>query len=129
MLRWLPPQQLSDSEFNSLVRGAAPGGWTELDVAEKLLSGNWQAYGWDGGTLAVCKQGNRMLVTSFTASRFHGYLQAMRDVVDRLATDFMCDTVETTVFDERMAKAMMRMRGQVESWTLTWQVEGMSNGH
>jgi len=129
-LCWLNPTQLDEADFALLCKGGVPGGWKPLQVAEKLLSGAWLAFRCDGGAFAVEKAGDRLYVTCLCIERFGWRLRAFRDVMDRLAADLGCNTVETTVFDERLAQAMVRIRARPESWNMVWQVEGrQQHGH
>ena len=127
-LKYVDPYVMTAEQFDKLCEGGVPGGWQPSDIAQKLLSKAWLAFETGGGMFAVEKKGTRLYVTALAIDRFGWRLRAFRDIMDRLATDLMCDTVETMCFDERLAHAMMRIRAKPEAWKMVWQVEGTSNG-
>lgn len=93
------------------------------DVAEHLLSGAWQAYSYGQIMVAVEKQEQRLCVRSLAGAEYVAVARGLAAALDRLAAEWSCDIVETTCFDQRMAKAMLRLGAQVESWTLVRRVE------
>jgi hypothetical protein len=123
-LLWVDPALLTAEQFDDLCHGCAAGGYEELDVARALLSRRWLAFETDGGILAVERIGRRLYVRALKIDRFGWRMRAFRDIMDRLACDMSCDTVETTCFDERLARAMVRIRARAEAWVMVWEVEG-----
>jgi hypothetical protein len=102
--------------------------WSSLEIAKALISGRWLAFSVPGGIIAVEKIGTRLYVRALNITGFGFRMRKFRDDMDRLATDMMCDTVETICFDERLARATMKIRASVEAWTMVWQVEGRADG-
>jgi len=127
-LVYVSAEQMTPAQFGVLTAGGVPGGYSAHDIALRLAARVWTAFEFDGGMLAVEKIGSRLYVRALSAEGFGWRLRAFRDVMDRLATDLMCDTVETTCFNERLARAMVRIKARAESWTMVWQVEGRSSG-
>lgn len=127
-LTWVDPLTLSNWQWSKLLEGGKPGGWTGEEIAAKLLSRQWAAFETDGGMLAVSKAGTRLTVTMLAIDKFGWRMREFRNVMVRLASDLGCDTVETTVFSERLMQAMVRIKAQPESWNVVWQVEGTSRG-
>lgn len=123
-MRWIDPQQMTEGEFTSLCSGGEPGGWTAVDIAEKLLAGSWLAFAVPNGVFAVEKLGTRLHVRALAIKSFGWSMRRFRDDMDRLAGDMACDTVETVCFNERLARAMVKIRARPESWSMVWQVEG-----
>jgi 23S rRNA C2498 (ribose-2'-O)-methylase RlmM len=127
-LVWLNPLLLSDEHWQALCAGGEPGGWTPAEIAEQLLSKRWMAFACDGGAFAVETVGTRLYVRVLAIDGFGWRMRSFRDVMDRLASDMGCDTVETTVFSERLMQAMVRIRAKPEAWNMVWQVEGTGDG-
>jgi hypothetical protein len=67
-------------------------------------------------------------VEALNLHNFGWFMRSFRDVMDRLATDLMCYTVETLCFEERLAEAMLRIKAQKAGWLMRWQVEGLADG-
>lgn len=131
MITYVPPLFITTAQWGllaiSLSRNPNPTpGWGEEMAAKKLLSGEWLLFTCPGGLFAVEKVGRRLYVQALNITKFGWRMRSFRNWMDRLATDMECDTVETTCFDERLAKAMVRIRAKPESWQMVWQVEGRS---
>lgn len=129
MLTFLPPQSLTMEQWQMIEESISrppvkAERWTPLEAAEALLSGRWLAFSCPGGIVVVEKQARNLLVHALNIRRFGWRLRAFRNAMDRLASSLMCDTVETTCFDERLARAMQRIHAKPVSWQMQWQVEG-----
>jgi hypothetical protein len=46
----------------------------------------------------------------------------LADVLRKLAADWLCDKVQTTVFDKRLADAIVSIGGAIESYDLVLEV-------
>jgi hypothetical protein len=123
-LEWLDPLSLSAEHFVLLCKGCAPAGIEPLAVSRFLLSGEWLAFSCPGGVLAVSRQGRRMYLSSVCIEKFGWRVRKLRESLLRLAADLACDTVETTCYDARLARAMVRVQARPESINMIWQVKG-----
>lgn len=124
MLTWLDPQALSDEQWQMLCAAGEPAGWSQAEIAEKLLSRAWLAFATAGGVLAVERRGRTLRVVLLANDAFGLRIKALKAACNRLAADWQCDTVETDVFSERLMRAMMHHGAKPECWTMAWQVEG-----
>lgn len=125
-LTFVHPQQISVEQFRLLCIGCLPAGIPPIEVASQLLASKWLAFEVDGGMLAVAKRGGTMLVESLAIERFGWRLRALYPLLIRVAADLGCHTVETTCFDERLARAMVRIKAKPAAWVMEWQVaEGL----
>ncbi len=114
----------NDAEFAMLCASGQVGGWTALDVAEKVLSKRWAVYGYGGGVVAVSSSPPLLMVEALSIPNFGAKMRGFRDVMDRLAAHYKCDTVETMCFDSRLARAMVHIRAEPVAWLMRWKVEG-----
>lgn len=127
-LLWRDPETLAADEFDLLCAGAAPGDWQPLDVARELLSGRWLPFALPDGMLAVEVVGERLCIRSLSVSNYIGKARWLAGVMQRLAADLHCNTIETTTFDQRMTAAMVRLGARPESCTLVLKVKGTADG-
>lgn len=125
---YIEPERLTGDQWKMLVAGTTPGGWSELELAEKLLGRKWRAFSWKEGMFAISVKGKLMTVEALAIPNFGAKMRSFRDVMDRLASDYGCDTVETMCFDERLAQAMVHIRAKPVAWLVQWQVEGTGDG-
>lgn len=133
MLVWIDPKLMNMGELRALaVSGRrAPveeQRWSDKDIAERVLSGCWMVFRCPGGLFAVEKIGSRLYVQALNIKRFGWRMRSFRNWLDRLATDLMCDTVQTVCFDERLARAMVKIEAKAEAWQMVWQVKGRQHG-
>jgi hypothetical protein len=129
MLTYVDPATISPSQFEQLTAAAATGGWTELDVAYAVLGRGWTVFSFDGGIMAVSASDGVLTVEAWAANSFYKFMRRWQATMQRLAADMQCNTIQTTVVDARLARAMVRIGGEVESWNMRWQVDrGQSDG-
>lgn len=124
MLRYLP--ELSQEQFDELCISGLQGGLLPVEVADNVLSRRWMCFAIEPerGVLAVSKADDVLTVEAIYAHRWGWFAREFRNVMDRLATDLACNTVESWVFDERLAKAMVRIEAEPVAWQMRWQVRG-----
>ena len=124
MLEYVSPSTLTDQQLDLLTESWCVGGGTELEVAEHVVSGRWHVFAVKNGILAVSVRGQVMTVEALNVSNFGWFMRQFRDVMDRLASYYGCNTVETMCFDERLAAAMLRIKGKHAATLVRWDVEG-----
>lgn len=128
MLIYVPPHDLTVEQIDQLEESWKVGGGTRLELVKNILRGDWKVFAVKGGILAVSKAGDKLTVEALNVQNFGWFMRQFRDAMDRLATDWKCNTVETFCFDQRLAAAMLRIRGKHVATLVQWDVEGMSNG-
>lgn len=124
MIRWVPASLVNQRHLQSLAGSlhAAPEDvrhdpkW----IAEGLNSGALRLFEYDHGILLVHREDDRLVIDAMEASIFDR--QSLAAVLKRLAADWLCDKVQTTVFDKRLADAIVNIGGRVESYDLVLEV-------
>jgi hypothetical protein len=76
-----------------------------------------------GGSMLVEKIDNRLHLTAFSSDAALKNAAPLLEDVKRLAADWQCDTIETTVFDPRLASVICKLGGRVESQTVILSAE------
>ena len=89
-------------------------------IIEQLRNGNYRAFAYESGLVVVSKKANRLVLELMSASIWRR--KDLASALRRLAADWECDTVETMVFDPRLADAIVKVGGQVESYIVTLPV-------
>ena len=89
-------------------------------IVEQLASGGFRLFTFEGGLVICSKRGKRLVLEIMTASIWKR--KDLADTFRKLATDWECDTVETLVFDSRLADAIVAVGGQVEHYCMTLPV-------
>ncbi len=106
--------------------------FTLQEMLDRLEARRWHAFACKQGLFVVeVLEGNgqrRMVVVALALPGFGWFMRRFRDEMDRLAAAWMCDTVETLCFDKRIADATLKIEGQVEAYSIVWQVKGTSDG-
>lgn len=129
MLKWVKPSTMSLQEVMWLAKSleAAPG-YERRDLEEFLTSvylGEIKVFHVGLGLIAAKvshgADGSRRLTVMAFAGKPH-----LREAVagmKRLAADWECDTIETCVYDQRLAHAILKASGgKVESLNLALEV-------
>lgn len=129
MIRWVPFEAVSLKHLTpiavSLVAQPEHCRLDKADLIDYLEAGIWRLFEWDGGLFIVHKEENRLVIDAMTASIW-SRTQLAHDL-KRLAADWLCDTVKTTVFDKRLADAIVKIGGRIESYDVILPVDGI--GH
>lgn len=126
MLTWVPFPDLTRQHIRLLAKSllAAPED-VRMSVeylTEELRERRMRAFSFDGGLLVVHKEGKRLVIDALACDAL-GRCWLLDEWVKRLAADWECDTIKTTVFDERLARAIRKLGGRVESIDLVLSVE------
>jgi hypothetical protein len=130
MLTFVPPTMLSGKDLlllsNSLLRAAV---WEPADeFMRKLHAGEAKAFRFPGGLLILEShkhpETTRLLITAFAGNAAIWKRCGLARELRLIAAEWKCDTIETTCFDARLAAAIVKIGGKVESVTVTLSVEG-----
>lgn len=129
MIRWVPFEQIGIRQLTEIAKSllAQPEHCRldKADIIDKLEAGFWRLFEWDDGLFIVHTDNGQLVIDAMTASIWHRSLLA--DDLKRLAADWLCDTVKTTVFDKRLADAIVKIGGRIESYDVILPVNG--TGH
>lgn len=129
MIRWVPFEQIGLRQLTEIAKAllAQPEHCRldKADIIDKLEAGVWRLFEWDDGLFIVHQEDSQLVIDAMTASIWHRGLLA--DDLKRLAADWLCDTVKTTVFDKRLADAIVKIGGRIESYDVILPVNG--TGH
>jgi len=125
MIIWVPFDNIGLKQINSLAKSliVAPEAvrLDAMDLMNGLANGNMRMFEWDGGLFVVHRDGKRLVIDAMDASIWQR--RTLADELKRLAADWACDTVQTTVFDRRLADAIVGIGGKVESYDVVLEVE------
>lgn len=92
------------------------------DILRMIATEAARAFAFGNGLIVVSTPGDKRLrIDAFT-----GKIMSRRQVAEalrQLAADWECDTIETYVFDPRLASAITAIGGRVEAWSMTLAVE------
>lgn len=127
MLRYVPFEQIGARHIEGLVKSlnAAPE-CARPDAKEWLAdiqAGRKTLFEWDEG-IAVCgaRPPRLVLFACSTTDLIHTILPFVEDL-KRIAAEWQCDTIETIVFDPRLASCIKKLGGALESQLMTLPVE------
>lgn len=102
------------------------------EILTNLRKGIFRCFSFgDGGLIVVSKGTADDGSTRLMIECFAGDIWKRADLaadLKRLAADWECDTIETLVFDPRLARAIERVGGRVKSYLVTLAVEGQADG-
>lgn len=126
MISWVPFQQINRWHLERIAESlhAAPAEirFEADDVMKKLATGVLRLFEFDGGILLVRQDGKRLMLDGISCTKLSKVWKLV-PAVRRLAADWLCDTIVTTVFDERLARAINKLGGRVEAYDLILPVE------
>lgn len=93
------------------------------DVLRAIVLGSARCFEFgDNGVIVVSTPGDaRLRIDAFSGKIFSR--RALADDLRRLAADWECDTIETFVFDPRLASAITGIGGRVEAFSVALPVE------
>jgi len=127
MMRHVPFNTLGLTHLEAIAHSllAAPEEVRPDDILKNAQLGATQFYEWDCGLIGCSKRGNRLVLDVFSCLPGIS-MEACRSLatdLKKLAADWLCDTIETTVFDPHFASVIQHLGGRVEQWVLTMPVE------
>lgn len=124
MIRWVPFDQIGIRHLAAVAASllAAPPDvrLDKADLIDRLQTGELRMFEWDKGLIVVHQEEQR-LVLDATSTRIWERRELAK-ALKRLAADWLCDTVQTTVFDRRIADAIVGVGGQIESYDVILRV-------
>lgn len=130
MITWVPFAAIEvrhlERVAESLLAAPADVRHSAADVMERLATGEWHLVEWENGLFIVHKEDNRLVIDATSCSVFQR--KELAQALKRLAAGWLCDTIQTTVFDSRLADAIVNIGGQIESYDLVLRV-GTSDEH
>jgi len=128
MLLWIPPSMFTEQCLRLLARStlAAPDavGEPAHDILARLHEGKAQAFCWKDGLLVLEAHTPRLRIVAWAGDNSIFLRRELAEDLKKIAAEWRCDTIETTVFCPRLARAIARIGGEIESWTVTLSVEG-----
>lgn len=127
-LEYVPPAGLTPEQLSWLNISAVRGGWTVVDLAEAIGSGRWQVFSFPRGLLAISTSAGVMTIEATYGEAFGPLIRSLKRDLLRLASHYKCYKIETLCFDERVAQAMLRIKGRATAWQISWDVEGTDHG-
>ena len=124
MISWVPFSQINRAHLQAIARSlqACPreirhdANW----LMNGLKEGALRLFEYDHGILIVHHEDNRLVIDAMEASIWDRL--ELVEVLRRLAADWLCDKVQTTVFDKRLAGAIVSVGGRIESYDLVLDV-------
>jgi hypothetical protein len=124
MIRWVPFSLINQRHLEAVAKSllAAPAD-IRLEVEDLVLglkNGYYRMFEWDKGLIIVHRFENRLVIDALTFSIFQR--RQLATVLQKLAADWLCDKVQTTAFDKRVADAIVGIGGKVESYDLVLEV-------
>lgn len=127
MLQYVPFEQLTSDHITRLAKSlmAAPEHARPL-ASEYLISMKERKmllFEWPEGIALVGQRGNRLVLYACQCDDLiHTILPFVADL-KKIAAEWQCDTIETIVFDPRLASAIRKLGGALESQLMTLPVE------
>lgn len=129
MIRWVPFKEINAWHLRqiatSLLVAPEPVRPDERDFIQQLAAGSMRLFEFDNGIIVVHTENGRLVVDAMSCSIWQR--KALADDLRRLAADWLCDTIQTTVFDRRLADGIVKVGGRIESYDLILDA-GISDG-
>lgn len=126
MIRHVPFEDVGERHLEWIVAScvAAPEAVrpSASDFLRALMLETMRLFEWDDGCVILGAREGRLVIWAFGCNKLTAP-RTLREDLRRLATDWECDTIETTVFDTRLASAITKLGARVESITLTLGVD------
>lgn len=128
MIRHVPFADLTEQHLTWLAESMLAAPEEQRPEAEDFARGvmleTMRLFEFAGGLLVVSVDGKRLKLEALRCRHLDAKTAvALAAALRRLAADWECDTIETIVFDSRLAFVIERLGGRVESWTMVLPVE------
>ena len=127
MIRHVPLADLNNRHLvaiaNNLLSQPKPVRQDTDDIIQALAEGQLQLYEFDFGIVLLGKRDDRLVLEGLYAENLLKIAEALAADLKRLAADWQCDTIETMVFDPRLASVIEKLGGRVESRVMILEVE------
>ena len=124
MLSYVPIDAIRGRHLHALAESlnACPAAVrpSAKEMIEDLHANRTMLFETEEGIVVLSKQDNRLCIDAATTTAWR--CNKLAADLKRLAAEWQCDTIETTVFDSRLAAAILRVGAQVESTTLVLAV-------
>lgn len=130
---WLDPATIEERHLEMLLTSVnqAPK-YERQDVfklLEKLHKGFASAFDFPGGLIVVEQrlghdQSRRLCVLAFAGDAAIWRREGLAASLKKLAADWSCDMIETLCYDPRLARAIQKVGGSVESVNVVLKLEG-----
>lgn len=123
-LRKVPFNQLEQRHLELLAESmiTAPEQVRATETLKLLATDAASFYEWDKGVMVLYRMpSGRLSLEAYNGSVF-GRTELMEEV-KQLAAELECDTIETFVFDPRLASCIERLGGHIESYVVVMPVE------
>ena len=130
---WVPPASIDAKHLEALAASLAKAPEFERldgrEVVRKLYGGNAHLFAFKGGLIVVevrtgADGSKRLSILGFAGKAAVWRLGELVAGLRKLAADWACDMIETCVYDLRLARAIERVGGSVESVNLMLRLEG-----
>lgn len=124
MIRWIPPSLINQRHLQAIASSLhvcpEDARHDPVEFAQGLNAGHYRLFEYEHGIFVVHRENNRLVIDAMEASIWNRNSLAL--VIKQLAADWLCDKVQTTVFDKRLADAIVSIGGVVESYDLVLDV-------
>lgn len=126
MIRWVPFSEINAWHLQHIAKSlqamSASVRPSERDFVQQLAGGVLRLFEYDGG-IVVCHAENNILWIDATSCEKVTKVWKLLPWLKKLAADWLCDTIQTTVFSRQLADAIVKLGGRIESYDLVLGVE------
>jgi len=136
-MQYVHPALLTEDQRELLLMAVAPVPEWERPTLEEMLmlleEQSWMAFATDGEGVILLERretarGRRLSVVGFACRRFGPNMRGITDGLRKIAADWECDMIETVCYNRRLAVAIQKMGGALESLTMTLPPASASEG-
>lgn len=92
------------------------------DILRGLMSGSLRLFDWPQGSMVLGVSGTALFIWTFSCRNVLSAARPLAADLKRLAADWGCDKIETTVFNRRLTSVIQRVGGVVKSQTIVLPV-------
>lgn len=126
MLTWVPFPDIGVRHIELLAKSLhaapEPARMSVEYLIRELHQRRMRLFEYTGGLIVVHKDDKRLIIDALACEKL-GQAWLLEKALQKLAADWQCDTIKTTVFDERLARAIRKLGGRVEAIDLILPVE------
>jgi hypothetical protein len=133
MLVFVPPWRVTSEQIGLLAKSLLRAPSFERPSGEKLIgmlhTGEAHMYEFPQGLLILQRlhgadHTDRVSILAFAGRATAWKMRELAQDLKKIAAEWGCDTIETLCYDTRLASAIQRVGGKLESVSLTLAVEG-----